>query len=369
MKNFQYWDNLHKNENLVEFNTDRTGLLWLKIKSIIRVELVKSFLDFTDLKIKTTKQNDNFKALFELLSQDLEKSHKLLDKFIKAESNKQIQNIDIQQLVSELYKLKNFEWGGDYQNSLDKYLVSRYVKVQNPSFDYLMSKFETEINPAVQGYVLNSWYNYWSSVLIENIFKSHNAVLPTVGQIKSVDFFVDDIPFDLKVTYLPAEYIKQKRKEKGFPVELTFLKQRAKEANITYDKNAKPTDIFYEITEKMKDRNDDICKQTLQTLKGEKIDILQETQENPKILAKWLYENQGEMRFGSENRLFLVLVDTDDFNNSWKLKRNIDLLKPTIVSYLDDFKNKKLDDLKIDFEFKGKPHGFSALADVIFVVK
>jgi hypothetical protein len=369
MEDFKYWDNLHRNENLEEFSNDRTGLLWLKLKSIIRVELVKGFLDFSGLEISSQKQSDNFRVLFDLLSQDLSKSHLLLDKFIKQESDKQIQNIDIQQLVSELYKLKNFEWGGDYQNSLDKYLVSRYVKVQNPSFDYLMSKFETEINPAVQGYVLNSWYNYWSSVLIENIFKSHVAVLPTVGQIKSVDFFVGDIPFDLKITYLPAEYIKQKRKEKGYPVELTFLRQKAKEANIDFDKNAKPADIFYEITEKMKDRNDDLCGKTLQTLKNEKIEILKETQDNPKMLAKWLYENQGEMRFGSENRLFLVLVDTDDFNNSWELKRNIDLLKPTIVSYLSNFKNKKLDDLRVDFEFKGKPHGFSALADVIFVLK
>jgi hypothetical protein len=369
MPNFKYWDNLFKNENLEEFSHSKEGLLWLKLKSIIRVELVKGFLDFYNLTINTKKQSDNFRALFDLLSQDLNKAHSLLDKYIKRESQKQIGNVDIQQLVSELYKLKNFEWGGDYQNSLDKYLVSRYIKVQNPSFDYLMSKFETEINPTVQGYVLNSWYNYWSSVLIENIFKSHNAVLPTVGQIKSVDFFVNDIPFDLKVTYLPAEYLKLKRKEKGYPVELTFLKQKAKEANIDFDKNAKSNNIFYEVTEKMKDRNDDLCRQILQTLTNEKLEILQETQANPKMLAKWLYENQGEMRFGSENRLFLVLVDTDDFNNSWKLKRNIDLLKPTIDNYLDNFNSKNINDLQVSFEFKGKPHGFTALTDVIFVVK
>lgn len=369
MKDFKYWDNLHRNENLEEFSNNRTGLLWLKIKSIIRVELVKGFLDFTGYEIEAKKQSENFRSLFDLLLNDIDKSHELLNSYIKSVSNQQIANINIQQLVSELYKLKNFEWGGDYQNSLDKYLVSRYIKVQNPSYDNLMSKFETEINPAVQGYVLNSWYNYWSSILIENIFKAHSAVLPTVGQIKSVDFFVGDIPFDLKVTYFPAEYIKQKRKEKGFSVELTFLKQKAKEANIIYDKEAKPNTIFYEITEKMRDRNNDFCKQTLQTLKDEKIEILKEAQANPKLLAKWLYENQGEMRFGSENRLFLVLVDTEDFNNSWKLKRNIDLLKPTIVSYLDNFKNKKTEDLRINFEFKGKPHEFSALADIIFVVK
>ncbi|MDR3328113.1 MAG: hypothetical protein LBT04_08365 [Prevotellaceae bacterium] len=369
MKNFDYWDNLHKNEKLEEFSRDIVGLLWLKIKSIIRVELLIGFLETSKITLNAKKQNDNFRELFDLLSKDISKSHSLLDDYIRKISMTQIANIDISQLVSELYKLKNFDWGGDYQNSLDKYLVSRYVKVPNPSYDKLISKFETEINPAVQGYVLNSWYNYWSSVLIENIFKSHSVVLPTVGQIKSVDFFINEIPFDLKVTCLPAEYIKQKRKEKGFPVELTYLKKKATEANITFDKGAKPNHIFYEITEKMKDRNDAFCNQVLATLKAEKLEILKEAQDNPTVLTKWLYENQGEMRFGSENRLFLVLVDTDDFKNSWKLKRNIDLLKPTIVSYLDNFKNKRIDDLNVSFVFKGKPHGFSALADVIFVVK
>ncbi len=61
------------------------------------------------------------------------------------------------------------------------------------------------------------------------------------------------------------------------------------------------------------------------------------------------------MRFGSESRLSLVLVDPADFNSSWKLKRNVDLLKPTILSYLDNFKNKKIVDLKVTFKFKGKP--------------
>jgi hypothetical protein len=369
MKDFKYWDNLHRNEQLEEFNADRVGLLWLKLKSIIRVELVKEFLDFSGIEITTNKQSENFFALFNALINDIERSHKLLDTYIKQVSNKQIANTDILQLVSELYKLKHFDWGGDYQNSLDKYLVSRYVKSENPSYDFLLSKFEAEINPAVQAYVLNSWYNYWSSVLIENIFKSHSAVLPTVGQIKSVDFFINDIPFDLKVTYLPAKFIHQKRKENRLPVELTYLKQKAKEAKINFDRNAKNAAVFYEITEKMNDKNDSFCRSVLQTLKSEKLRILQEVQANPKLLAKWLYENQGEMRFGSENRLFLVLVDTDDFNNSWKLKRNIDLLKPTIVSYLDNFKTKRIDDLQVAFEFKGKPHSFTALADVIFVMR
>lgn len=159
--------------------------------------------------------------------------------------------------------------------------------------------------------------------------------MPTVGQIKNVDFFINDIPFDLKVTYLPAEFIKAKRKEQGLPVELTYLKQKAKETNITFDKKAKPSVIYHEIVEKMKDRNDKFCLTVLSTLKKETTKILEEAQSNPKMLATWLYENQGEMRFSSENRLFLVLVNTNDFTNSWRLKREIELLRPSISSYLD----------------------------------
>ena len=368
MKDFNYWKKLYENEKLEEFSSDNIGLLWLKTKSIVRKELITDFLKINEITLQETSLAKQFVELFALLCLDISKAQTILDEFIKSENQKQIKGLDTKQLVSELYKLKNFEWGGDYQNSLDKYLVSRYVKVHK-SFDTLMSKFDTEISVAVQGYVLNSWYNHWSSILIEHIFKSHPAVLPTVGQIKGVDFFINDVPFDLKVTYLPAEFIKHKRKEKGFPVELTFLKNKAKEAEITFDKTASSSDIFYEITEKMKDRNDKFCADVLETLKNEKLEILQEVQDNPEILATWLYENQGPIRFGSENRLFLVLVDTDDFNNSWKLKRNLDSLRPTILHYLDNFKDKKVEDLKTTFDYKGKSETFTALSDIIFVVK
>ena len=259
MKDFNYWDKLHKNEELEEFSYDSNGLLWLKTKSIIRKELIVEFLKINNITLKETALVKQFVELYGILSTDVINSNLILDDFITLENTRQVGDLDTTQLVSELYKLRNFDWGGDYQNSLDKYLVSRYVKVQNPSYDNLLSKFETEISVAVQGYVLNSWYNHWSSILIEHIFKSHPEVLPTVGQIKSVDFFINDVPFDLKVTYLPVEYIKTKRKEMGLPVELTFLKKKASEAKIIFDKSAKPADIFYEIVEKMKDRNDAFC--------------------------------------------------------------------------------------------------------------
>ena len=177
------------------------------------------------------------------------------------------------------------------------------------------------------------------------------------------------MPFDLKVTYLPAEFVKARRKELEFPVELTYLKQQARSIGIDFDKNASPSDIYYEITEKLKDNGSKVAVAALDKLRNETMAILNEVRKEPKKLARWLYENQGEMRFGSENRLFLILVDTNDFSGSWKLKRNLDLLKPAIQKYLNDFTKKKISDLKVSFSYKGKPQAFTALTDVLFVVK
>ena len=159
------------------------------------------------------------------------------------------------------------------------------------------------------------------------------------------------------------------RKAKGFPVEITFLKAGAKELGVSFDKKGSPGSIRYEIVEKLKDCNSKRSKEILQTLDQENMQIVQDAQKNPKHLAKWLYENQGEMRFGSENRIFLILVDTNDFSASWKLKRNLNLLAPTITSFLNSFGKKPLKDLEIQFKYKGKPDFFSSFADVIFVMK
>ncbi len=194
-------------------------------------------------------------------------------------------------------------------------------------------------------------------------------VLPTVGKIKKVDFFINNIPFDLKVTYLPLNFIEKKRKEKGLKHELSELKHQAKQLKISFATNAKASDIYYEIVEKMKDRGDVICQEILENIRKIRLDILNEVRQHPKMLMYNLYEEQGEMRFDASNRLFLVLVDTEDFNNSWKLKRNLDLLTPIIQNYLDHFHEKKMDELKITFHYRSLQQKFTVWSDVIFVVR
>ena len=100
-------------------------------------------------------------------------------------------------------------------------------------------------------------------------------------------------------------------------------------------------------------------------LKTKRKEVIAEAQSNVLELMTWLYANQGEMRFGAENRLFVILVDSTDMNESWKMKRAFALIEPKVKDYLDNFNEDSLKE--ISFKFKGNQ--YKSLADVIFVVK
>lgn len=103
----------------------------------------------------------------------------------------------------------------------------------------------------------------------------------------------------------------------------------------------------------------------LNELNDTKREVINEAQTNPIELMTWLYSNQGEMRFGAENRLFLILIDSTDMTQSWKMKRAFSLIEPQINDYLDNFNDQSL--TEINFSFKG--NRYKSLADTIFVVK
>jgi len=76
MKDFNYWNALYRNEVLAEFSNDRTGLLWLKTKSIIRKQLIEAFTQQNGIFLKQSGLNQQFAELFGLLSEDIDQSHK-----------------------------------------------------------------------------------------------------------------------------------------------------------------------------------------------------------------------------------------------------------------------------------------------------
>ena len=286
----------------------------------------------------------------------------LLDDYLKVKSHNwyDAMGIDETKLKADLYKVQHYVWGGDQNNSLDKHLVSRYVKVIS-NYDDLLSK-QTEIASNAWNYVQTSWYNNWTSYLIESLFKRHEKVVSAVGEIKSVDFFIDSNPIDLKVTFFPNQYMDEKLKNKLGKKELTWLKQKAKEVGITVDNTLSESQQMYTLSEKLSEiGHTDI----LDELKAKRKEVIADAQANTMELMTWLYANQGEMRFGAENRLFVILVDATDMSQSWKMKRAFSLIEPKINDYLDNFNTNSLKEVNFTF----KKDSYKSLADVIFVVK
>lgn len=146
------------------------------------------------------------------------------------------------------------------------------------------------------------------------------------------------------------------------------MKSKAREFSITFDKKQKDTQIYYEIEEKMSEssNNNQKVKEIIKTLHKNRESVISDAQSNSTELLKWLYEKQGILRFGAENRIFIILVDIKNMNSSWKMKRNFKLLEPKINKYLDYFNNRN--SLKdIEFKFNDKNH--KTKADIIFITK
>ena len=187
-------------------------------------------------------------------------------------------------------------------------------------------------------------------------------MISAVGEIKSVDFFIDDYPVDLKVTFFPNQYMDDKIKAKLGKGVLSWLKSKGKEFGIIASNDDSEAQQIYTLTEKLSEQgHNDVVK----ALNDAKSEVIKDAQNNPVELMTWLYAHQGEMRFGAENRLFVILADSTDMNQSWKMKRAFSLIEPKVKNYLDAFTNTSLK--KIEFTFKKQ--NYTSLADVIFGIK
>jgi len=366
MEKFDHYQKLFDTNRMDKVAESAEGLLWLKVRAITRRKLIDGYCQSNYPSFVGKKLKEQSACLYTALLADINQSHISIDRYIKSVAPARSHN-DLEKIASELHKMRHFSWGGDYSNALDRFLVDRYIKAYD-SYEVIQRMLETEIPQAVGGYVKCSWYNHWSTILIEHIFRQHDKVLPAIGNIKKVDFFIDNIPFDLKVTYLPANYVKFKRKLAGVKDELSELKEVARRNNICFDKSARPKNIAYEITERIKASSNDVCKKVLREQRLFRERLVKDCARNPEELLKNLYEEQGEMRFDASNRLFMILADTREFENSWKLKRNPGLLKEHINAYLDNFSACMVEQRKITFTHRAKSGEFTAVADAIFVI-
>ncbi|MHA1621233.1 MAG: hypothetical protein ACTSVO_03750 [Candidatus Heimdallarchaeaceae archaeon] len=339
------------------------GIYFLKMRSISRSNILGELANRLEINVSGI----NGRGLFEFIfCKNI--SNEEIDNFIKQIYNKErkdrTKNEDY--LYSQLYKLKVFDWGGFYQNAVEQTIVNNYVK-KIQGYEQLCNSIENDITPRLRGYVLCSWYNHWTSILIEDMFKDHPHLLPAVGLIKKVDFFWNDFPFDLKVTYFPEGYMQLKRKELELSPELTELKKFARKHNIPYDRNTNNKDIFNELLTRISEDTSKEAKEFIKNFHKIREEIIRNTIKNPEDLIRWFYEEQGIRRFDAANRFFLVLIDLKNLEDSWKLKRNKKLLYGKINGFLDNNKDMDFEKLKISFNWQDRT--YTAYATILFIIK
>jgi len=131
--------------------------------------------------------------------------------------------------------------------------------------------------------------------------------------------------------------------------ELTELKRFARRLNINYDRSARDREVFEELLTRISEHPSREAKEFIKNFHSIRRRIIEETMDNPVSLIRWFYENQGIRRFDAANRFFIVLVDLNNLEESWKLKRNKELLKNRIEKLFRKNKEPDFENMKITF--------------------
>jgi len=311
-------------------STTSEGVRYLKLRTLIDVEtlkaseLLRETFSVKKSEIKRTSIAELRKDIFldEEISDD--RVNELLRKVY--EDLKVFRDINFKELRASLSKIANEgdefwnAWNSVYRDDIRQHIQHHFVRTLSiQSYKELLEKIDKELDPIVKGYTIISWFNQWSSAIIEQFILSHPKVVATARRIDKVDFFFLGLPIDLKITFVPSEYIK---------------------LSIRNGVVSAPEQIIDEI------RN------------------------NPQRLIKWLYENQGEPRFSDSHRLFIVLADAENLERSWKLKASFNLIQEVINDFLNSRHSKDEIPL-IDWEFKGtKIQGrWKTYSDIILITK
>ncbi|HIJ71491.1 MAG TPA: hypothetical protein HPP87_09030 [Planctomycetes bacterium] len=353
-----------KADKIGELAQDSDGLRFLKLRSLSRIEFMKRLAQGCGLELPSVDGRKDIPYLRFLFDSEITNTHieETINTIYAEERQSRLSNED--ELVSELYRLEVFDWGGLHQNSLERAIVDNYVK-KITSYGRLCECIEDELHHSMRSYVLCSWYNHWTSRIIEDIFRDHACVLPAVGLIKKIDFFINDVPFDLKVTYMPEGYIKDNRKAESLRPEITLLKRFCRENNIHFERTLPEARLLEDLWTKVNDHPLQTSRELITNLREKRSEYLRSAIENPIALIRWLYENQGVRRFDASNRLFLVLLDCNNFFESWKLKRAKPLLEDRIHSHLDNMGSNP--GHEVSFSWEGIE--YNTTSDVIFVTR
>lgn len=314
-------------EDFSRFSLTTTGLRYLQVRTLIDREplldsaALRQRFDIPRRKIDRATIETLRRQVFAdvtISSDELEEWLRRTYHDVEAE-----RGWDIDRLEASLSRIREEgdeyweAWNSVYRDDIRAHIQHRFVRTADiQDYEELRHRIEGELNPVIQGYTVISWYNQWTSALIERFILNHPKVVPAVRRIEKVDFFFRNIPLDLKLTFVPQGYVALLRR-KGIAQHST--------------------------------------------------QILAHVRAEPLTLARWLYENQGEARFSDSHRLFMVLYDEEQSEASWKLKADFD----SIYTRLDQYFASTTSLPTLCWQFKGQRMGgnYQTLTDVVIMTQ
>lgn len=203
-------------------------------------------------------------------------------------------------IVKELNRVDSHIWGM-VQGAVDAHIQANYVR-KYFKFDDIINAIRGSLYNTIESYTLCTWYNHWSTVFLEDLICLNSNVVPIIKKVKGVDVIWNEQPVDIKVTNLPRQWF---------------------------------TD-------------------------GKTID---DAMNDPVSVCEYLYRLQGAQRFGAENRLFIIIYNRKNPTESWKIKRDYQLVKRLVENFFSQ--SLQLD--PVHFSFNSAQH--LAHAKVMFIVE
>ena len=289
---FEVCESLYnKNNDLNTLYNNQDGIKYLMIRSFAKDDLIEIS------KEKDKKINIETLRINVFTTTDIEK-------IIQYTLSKKIPlSTDYaNELSSELSKMcveSSSVHQDDFNSNMNK--IIRSVDVS--TYKKLQEEIEKKLVKQLKNYMTWQWYNQKCSDLIEDLILTQSNIIQTPRKIKNIDFFVklDDtyiFPFDLKLTIFPAGFMKDNK----IPNERNAIE--------TYISNVS----------------------------------------NQHKILKWLYAEQNPRLFSNNYRHFVILLNLDNTDNSYKLKCNIGLIKEGVNKFFTAIQ--KSDIIDIEYEYK-----------------
>ena len=133
------------------------------------------------------------------------------------------------------------------------------------------------------------------------------------------------------------------------------------------DRNSSANEQFQEILTRITEHPSEEARNFIQEFKRIRREIINTTIANPQELITWFYENQGTRRFDSANRFFVVLIDMETLEESWRLKRNREILSEGINNFLNQNREVDFNNFRLNFNWEGQE--YQTHATTLFLIR